>query len=66
VIISLMKVDDGEVKWWGVLDFYYAEAPMLMDYKDSSDQGYYSLATKGYYGGFTIARLKIDNQDSNL
>jgi hypothetical protein len=36
VIVSLMKVDDGAVKWTYELDFKYAEAPMLIDYKDSS------------------------------
>jgi hypothetical protein len=33
VIVSLMIVDNGVVKWTYALDFnYYDEAPMLIDY----------------------------------
>ena len=34
VIVSLMKVDGGGVKWTYSLDFKYVEAPMLIDCKD--------------------------------
>ena len=62
-----MKVDNGAVKWTYELDFKYSEEPMLIDYKDSSNQGHHSLATKDVSaGGFTIARLKIENDNSEL
>ena len=32
VIVSLMIVDNGVVKWTSALDFEYSEAPMLIDY----------------------------------
>ena len=67
VIVSLMKVENGEVKWAYELDFNYNDdAPMLIDYMDSTDQGHHSLATKKPGGGFTIARLKIGNSNSEL
>jgi hypothetical protein len=39
---------------------------MLINYKDSSNQGHHSLATKASNGGFTLARLKIENDKSEL
>jgi hypothetical protein len=66
VIVSLMEVDDGEVEWTYELDFKYDEAPMLIDYKDSSNQGHYSLATKVTGGGFNLARLKINTGNDDL
>ena len=66
VIVSLMKVSSGEVKWTYALDFNYVEAPILMEYMDLSNQGHHSLATKASEGGFTLSRLKIDNSNSEL
>ena len=63
VIVSLIKVDGGVVKWTYALDFKYTEAPMLIDYKEVSGQGHHSLATKIATGGFTIARLKVNKDD---
>jgi hypothetical protein len=62
-----MKVDGGEVNWTYELDFKYTIEPMLIDYKDSSNQRHHSLATKDVSaGGFTLARLKIENDKSEL
>ena len=67
VIVSLMKVSDGEVKWTYELDFNYNDdAPMLIDYMDSTNHGHHSLATKNSGGGFTLARLKIGNEKSEF
>jgi hypothetical protein len=62
-----MKVKDGKIKWTYALDFKYAEAPMLIDYMNSSSLGHHSLATKDVSsGGFTIARLKLNTSDDQL
>jgi hypothetical protein len=63
VIVSQMKVDDGDVKWNCALDFTYSEAPMLINFMQKSEKGYHSLASKVSSGGFNIARLKIDKND---
>ena len=67
VIVSLMKVNGGEIKWTYGLDFKYTEAPMIIDYQDSTGQGHHSLATKDVFsGGFTIAKLLINSNDATI
>ena len=55
------------VKWTYALDFKYAYAPMLIEFKNLSGLSHHSLATKDVSaGGFNIARLKINMTDAAL